>query len=247
MKKLFFFFSLCSVFVLLNLVEARAAIFDAADYREPGKYSVGSFGEFILNNPSGEGVEVRAKRGINDMVNLEPFLGFGRKQRGFRFGVAAPINFFPDTENQPGISLLMTGQYVKRETYSGINFQGAPMIHKIVAGVDHLPLNLYLGFPFSLELYDGKYKTGLQMAFGGLYDVSRDGTYYLNSEAGLSLNHSESYVLFGGGIRFAGGSASSRAVHWNDENPVEKDREEPKPNVLKTKSVDDNEEYKPEE
>jgi len=240
------------IFLLLGLVLSlvassvtQAAIFDAADYIEPGRYSLGAYGEFLLNNPSGEGIEIRGKRGINDMVNVEPFIGFGNKNRGFRFGAAVPINFFPDAASQPGISLLLTAQHLKRETYSALQFSAAPLFHKTVEGVDQLPLNLFLGFPFSLELFDGSYKTGLQLAFGGLYDMTRDGTYFLASEAGVSLNKSESLVLLGGGIRFNGARENSRAVSW--KNSKQSDRDEPQPNVNKTRSVDDSEEYEPEE
>lgn len=228
----------------------HAAIFDAADYIEPGHYAAGVYSEFLLNNPSGEGIEVRGKRGINDLVNFEPFLGFGTRSRGFRFGASATVNFFPSTDSQPGISLMGTGQYVRRETYNGLNFSAAPMIHKRVEGADHLPLNLYLAFPFSLELWEGHYRTGLQAAFGGLYDIDSSGTYYLVAEAGVSLNNSESLVLLGGGIRFSNERSSFHAVSWKnkDEQPAKaKDREEPAPNVKQTKAVDESDEYEPEE
>jgi hypothetical protein len=236
-----FYRTFISLSVLLAST-ANAAIFDAPDYLEPGKVSVGALGEFLLNNPSGEGIEVRAKRGINDMVNVQPFIGFGKDNRRFRFGVAVPVNFFPNTESQPGVSMVLTGMYVRRDTFSGVNFSVAPMLHKVLQGANDLPLNLFLAFPLHVELFDGKYKTGLQAAFGGLYDLDRFDTYFLMSEINVSLNHAESSVVLGGGIRFGGGRENKAT--WKEEyvDPMVK-----KLSPDKSKTVDESEEYEPEE
>ena len=101
-----------------------------------------------------------------------------------------------------------------------------------------------MGFPLYLELYDGKYKTGLQASFGGLYDVSRDGTYYLMSEASISLHNAESAVVLGGGVRFSGGRNNSQAVRWKDDF---NQKVEDVSKTVKAKSIDDSESYEPEE
>lgn len=215
----------------------RAAIFDAPDYIEPGKYSLGTFGEFLLNDPSGEGVELRLKRGVNDMVNIQPLIGVGTNNRGFRVGAAAPISFFPNTKSQPGVSMVLTAQYLKREAYNALNITASPLVHKVVEGIDHLPLNLFVGIPYYIELFNGRYKTAWQIAFGGLYDLDRDGTYFMSSEAAISLSRAETLVAIGVGVRFDGarGDSSQQAVYWDQA----KDRVK--------EAIDQTEVYEPED
>jgi len=179
----------------------RAAIFDAADILRPGSNSIGILTEAVLSNPSSEGIELRAKQGINEMVNLQAILGTGSDNRKFRFGGQSTITFFPDADGQPGISLLAGALYLRRATYSALQISSGPMIHEIVSGPHGYPITLYLAMPWSIELHSGNYNTSLQLAFGANYELTEKRNWFANTEAGIALNRSESYVALGIGMR----------------------------------------------
>ncbi|NUM88883.1 MAG: hypothetical protein HUU37_06750 [Bdellovibrionales bacterium] len=46
------------------------------------------------------------------------------------------------------------------------------------------------------------------MAFGVINDIADDASWFVASEAGISLSRGESYVLIGVGARFGGGGPS---------------------------------------
>lgn len=198
------FLALAAAVTLLALTPTltRAAIFDAADILKPGSHSIGILTEVILSNPSSEGIELRAKRGINDMVNLEGIFGTGSDNRRLRFGGQSTITLFPDADGQPGISLYVSTLYLKRESYGSLLLSGGPMIQEMVDGMHGLPINLYLAAPWTIELHKGNYNTSFQLAFGANYEISDQRNWFANTEAGLSLSRSESYVAVGVGMRF---------------------------------------------
>jgi hypothetical protein len=58
----------------------------------------------------------------------------------------------------------------------------------------------------TLELHDGTYTTGSQIAFGGLYDIDSHQNWFLSAEAAISLRRSESYISAGVGYRLGTGN-----------------------------------------
>jgi hypothetical protein len=215
---------------------AQAAIFDAADYLSPSQQSIGILGDMLLSNPSGEGVEAHFKQGINQLVNAEAFAGMGSSNRKFRAGGQANINFFPDSEGQIGISLLSGGSFIKREAAKAMEFHLTPLFHKEVDGFNGNPVNLYLGVPLFIELSQGRYITGSQVAFGGQWDLNQKRKWFAVSEAAISFNHAETYIALGIGTRFGTSPRESRV----DEDEQNSDERKSSNKVRTIDSVDYN-------
>lgn len=214
------------IFSLLLLVfstttPSHAAVYDAADFLPRNGTAAGAFGELILNDPAGEGVEARARYGLSDDMNVGAILGTGSKNRKFRFGAEGVYNFIPDWQGQLGISALATAMYLKRETSGGFQLRLAPLVHKKVEALNGNPATLFLSLPFYLEARSGSLSSASQAVLGAIFDVNREGRWYLVSEAGLKISRAESYVLLGGGYRF--GEMQLRRRFRNSE--TERDRE----------------------
>lgn len=209
---------------LLPAHSAQAAIFDAADFLPMNGTTFGGFAELILNDPAGEGIEARARHGWTDDLNVAAIFGTGTKNRKFRFGGEAAYNFIPDYDGQFGLTALLTGLYLRRETSGGIQLRIAPLVHKKITGWNNLPATLYFSIPYYAEARSGSFTTGAQAVFGSIFDLNAKATSYLVGEAGLKLNRSESYVLLGAGFRF--GEIKLRRGSKNRSNDAnDKDRE----------------------
>ncbi len=185
----------------------HAAIFDAADILQPQKNSVGVLAEAVLNNPSSTGAELRLKHGFNEEVNVSAILGTGSENRRTRFGALGTFNFFPDTDGQPGISLLAGGLYLKRASYGALQLSIGPIVHKSVQSFHEYPMNLYVALPWTLEFHSGSYNTALQLVLGDNFEISSGRNWLFNTEAGFSLSRSETYVALGISYRFGSFSA----------------------------------------
>ncbi len=184
----------------------HAAIFDSADFIGKGSHSAGVFGDIVLSNPSGEGIEGRYKWGLDDYLNLEALVGAGSDTRKFRAGGQVDYNILPDVAGQPGISAIGGGMLLKRdvenETKTGVRFTLTPLIHKGVDGLNGLPMLLYLGIPWSLTFQSGSYVASSEVGFGALVDIDHDHSWFVDSEAGFTLAKGESYIMIGVGSRF---------------------------------------------
>lgn len=210
----------------VGAAEAEAALFDAAEYLQPGKFSLGINGDLLLNNPTGEAAEARLKTGINEMVNIQGVVGAGSRNRKFRAGAISNVNFFADSPGSLGITLLVGVGYVKRAAYSGLQILTGPLVHHTFKGWDNKPLNIFLGIPFTMELHGGSYTTGSQLAFGALWDMGNSGTWFLHSEAALSLRRSESYVSLGAGMRLGASGGRAYRREQREQRAREEDRYE---------------------
>jgi hypothetical protein len=202
---------------------SHASIFDSADFLPANGTTLGAFGELILNNPAGEGIEARARHGWTDDLNVGAIFGTGSKNRKFRFGGEASYNFIPDYDGQFGLTALATAMYLRRENSGGIQIRVAPLVHKKVDGWNKLPVTLYLSLPYYFEARSGSFTTAMQLVFGSIFDINEKGQSYIVGEGGLQLNRSESYVLLGGGFRF--GEIKLRKKFRDSGDESDKDRE----------------------
>lgn len=209
------------MFFCLLPASASAAVFDAADFLPMNGTTFGAFGEIILNDPAGEGIEARARHGWTDDLNVAALIGTGSKNRRFRFGGEAAYSFIPDYDGQFGLTALATAMYLRRETSGGIQLRLAPLLHKKVDGWNGLPATLFLSLPYYAEARSGSFTTGSQFVFGAIFDVNKKGHSYIASEFGLKISRSETYVLLGAGFRF--GEIKLRKASRGGED--EKDRD----------------------
>lgn len=213
----------------LGATPSKAALFDAADFSQSSGGAASVFGDVVLNDPSGEGLEARYKWISSVDWNLEGVVGWGSNSRRSRFALRSNYNLLPDTGAQPGISLSAQAGYWKRFGSGGVHLTAAPMIHKSFNGINDRPMNLYLGIPWGLYLAHGSYVSSWELAFGVINDISDDSTWFVGSEAGISLNKGESSVLIGVGARFGGGSgrgSSSPAKSSRSSSPRKGSNEE---------------------
>lgn len=200
----------------------------------PKSTSIGGFGEFILNDPTSEGVEAHVRYGFSDELNAAGIVGTGSTNKGFRLGGELVYNFFPDADGQFGVSAIGSMVYLKRLGNGGVQSRLAPMIHKKL-GVGGYETTLYLAVPFYFEARSGTSTSGSQVAFGSLFDISRGSRTYLATELGLNINKSESYLLLGIGFRYG-------ELKWGDSDLFQK-RE---PRKAK-KNEEDEKEYRTED
>ena len=184
----------------------HAAIFDSADFLKQDDHSAGAFGDIVLNNPSGEGLEARYKWAPEDYLNLQGILGMGSDTRKFTVGGQVNYNFLPDIGNQPGVSVIGRATLLKRRLSgnkkTGIRFTTGPMVHKEFTGLNGLPLILYTAVPWSLTLQSGSYVASSQIVLGALTDITKNHSWFVASEAGLTLSKGESFIMIGAGMRF---------------------------------------------
>lgn len=193
------------ILILLNLLllplSSRASLFDSADILPKNASAMGAFGELILNDPSSEGIEARARYGLSEEWNLGAILGTGGTNKQMRLGAEAVYNILPDWEGQIGLSIVGSTIYLRRSGTGGMQFRLVPMGHKKVSAWNGLPAVIYLGVPFHLEGRGSTFHSGSQLVFGSIMDMNSGGRFYLGAEAGLKLARSESYVLLGAGYR----------------------------------------------
>ncbi|NUM89023.1 MAG: hypothetical protein HUU37_07455, partial [Bdellovibrionales bacterium] len=143
-------FAAAAALLLTPGIAAHAALFDAADFSQSTGGAASVFGDIVLNDPTGEGLETRYKWYATEEWNLTGIVGWGSHSRRFRAAARGNYNLLPDTGNQPGISITGQAGYLKRFGHAGVHFSAAPMIHKTFDGINRRPMNLYLGFPWNL-------------------------------------------------------------------------------------------------
>lgn len=193
-----------TIYLFLSLVlplSAQASLFDASDILPRNSGAVSVLGEMILNDPTSEGVEARARYGLSAEWNVGATLGTGSDGKSTRIGAEAVYSILPDWEGQIGLSALGGATILNRFGSAGLLMRTALMAHKKVTGWGGLPASVYLGIPFQIEARKGNYTTGWQFILGSLFDIEDSGRFYMGLEGGVSLSKSESFVLVGAGLR----------------------------------------------
>ena len=188
--------------LLLTPCLSHAAIFDSADILPSNSAAGGVFGEILLSDPTSEGVEIHGRYGLSEAWNVKGIIGFGSKNKKFRFGGEAIYSILPDWEGQVGLSALGSLMYINRQEGGGVQFRVAPMVHKKLETWADLPATLYISLPLYFEARGGKYTTGSQFVLGSLFDLNEASRSYLSTEVGIRLAKAESYVMVGFGYRF---------------------------------------------
>jgi hypothetical protein len=181
--------SLLLLALLILTPTSQAAIFDAPDILPENSGAVGVFGELLLNDPTSEGAEARARYGFSDALNFGANLGIGSNGKKFRLGGETVFNILPDWDGQIGLSALASAMYLRRLNSGGLQLRVGLMGHKKIDSITGYPATIYLAIPFYLEGRSGTYTTGSQ------------GRFYGSTELGVKLANSESYILLGAGFR----------------------------------------------
>ena len=198
--------------VLLAGPEARATVFNAVQYLEPGQSALGIEPEFVLSSGSGFGASFRYSLGLNDLSNASFLIGTGSGPRQFRFGGNYTFDVFPDDENQAGMGVALQATYARvgmqsagtgvTEPASGTQARFEtlllPYIHNRFssAGGDVEP---FFSFPFGFSLRDGHFQLSSAVAVGSFFHRSPRVAYSM--ELNVGVNNAET-ILAGGVLYF---------------------------------------------
>ncbi|NDD91294.1 hypothetical protein EBZ37_04335 [bacterium] len=194
---------------LLGSPSARAAVFNAVQYLEPGQSALGFEPEFVLSNGAGLGVNFRYATGINDLSNASFIIGSGSGPRQFRLGANYTADFFPDIDGQPGIGAAVQAMWTQVSIQSagtGMTATGnaptqgrfetllMPYIHNRFGnrGGDVEP---FFSFPWGFSIRDGRFQMSSAVAVGSFFHMSRQVAYSM--ELNVGINNAES-TLSGG-------------------------------------------------
>ena len=199
-KKILLFIGFLAVFFLPEI--SRASVFDAADFLAHRNAAVSALGELILTNPTSEGVEIHGRYGLSRDWNVGAMLGAGSANKQFRLGAEAVYNFFPDTREQMGFSLIGSVIFLDRHSKMGLQLRLGPMAHRKYVLFDDLPAEAYLALPFYYETRGTGSSFGSQFVLGSLLEFTRDHHWYVDGEVAARITKAESYLLVGAGYRF---------------------------------------------
>ena len=198
------------LFLLLTAFEAKATVFTTVQFLEPGRSSLGFEPEFVLSSGAGFGGNLRYTTGLNDLSNLSFLIGTGSGPRQFRVGAVYTADFFPDTEEQPGIGIGLQGTWGRvtaqsvgggvcttgcsSATVSRLDIQLLPYLHNRFqnSGGDVEP---FFSFPFGVSVRDGTVRASSAVAVGAFFYTSPRFQYSM--EVNVGVNNAES-TLSGG-------------------------------------------------
>ena len=180
---------------------ASASVFTIPQFVEYKSWAVGLEPEATLSSSSiapGEGVAFNAKftYGITPLSNLQIGVGPGSGTKTFRFGGTYSFDFIPDLSGQIGAGLAVQAYYFNLRDSSGkTEIQAYPYLHKRFTSSSGLDFDPFIAMPYGMAFVDGTYQSVWQLAFGSYFRSSEH--IGINSELGLNLKNTDTYLSFG--------------------------------------------------
>jgi hypothetical protein len=193
--------TICTIFALLNTPAANAGVFNIPQFVEYQNWAVGIEPEITLSangNTASTGIASNFKftYGITPISNLQVAVGFGSGSRGFRTGATYTYDFIPDLEGQFGFGVALQGYYYKlKGSYGQTEFTLYPYMHNLIIGDSGIDFDPYVALPFGMALYDGNYRTIMQLVLGNYFKTSEHFGFTL--ELGINLKDSDTYMATG--------------------------------------------------
>lgn len=184
------------LFIGLGWVPASGAgIFNIPYFVEPGDFSIGLEPEVtLINNDAGVGMNFKYTHGVSDLINLQGTLGTGSGGRGFRAGLGAVFDFFPDYGMQPGVGIATQTFYYRTPVGGRGEFTVVPYLHKTFFSGKH-EFDPFISVPFGLGVTDEGVDTLVSVALGSRFKGGEKVSFLF--EVGVAVNHTNSY--FSGG------------------------------------------------
>jgi len=179
---------------------ARASVFTLPQFVEHKSWAIGFEPEATLetsNAGGGAGVAMNTKftYGITPLSNLQIGIGPGSGEKSFRFGGAWTFDFIPDLQGQIGAGLAAQAYYFNLRSGAGkLEVQAFPYLHKMFSG-NGVSFDPYIGMPYGVSFVSGSAYGIWQLALGNYFRTSDHLGY--NSELGLNLKNSDTYLAFG--------------------------------------------------
>lgn len=184
-----------------GLQNAQAGVFDLASHLEAKQWSVGFEPEVSLSNGTGLGLNFKPKYGVNDLINVQALFGPGTGRRQGRLGLLADFEWFPDYENQPGISTAFFTEYYDLEDGGQLKLGAKPIISKTFygQGANYTP---FVSVPIGWNNQSGRVEGFVQIVLGTMVKLPTTDRWKFTGEAGFDAKNSYSY-LSGGVTYFA--------------------------------------------
>jgi hypothetical protein len=162
---------------------------------EEGSFSVAIAPEVVLTPATkGLGANISYTHGFSDLVNASLLFGVHQGQKQFRVGAILGIDFFPDTEGQPGIGVGIEPIYYRRVDGYQFELVALPYLHKSFS-IDEMLIDPYISFPFGMAFTHLGSHMMYGMAMGSHFQTWEHVSMPL--ELGLSLHRGEIYVSTG--------------------------------------------------
>lgn len=197
MKKLTL--SLICLYSILLISSAQADIFNQTRFIPIQRWSVGIEPVLTLTDGAGAGINGRVTYGLNELLNVGGFIGLGGGPRQFRIGGYCVFDFFPDTDEQPGIGLVTQIAHYGLKTSSRVELGVAPYIHNAFDIGDGHIIDPFLAVPFGIALDSvSPNEAYFALVVGTVYNLSE--TVYFSGELGVNIDNYFTYVS--GGIGF---------------------------------------------
>ena len=175
--------------------ESFAGVFDLTHFVLPGSFAVGLEPEVDFTNPAGASGNLKATYGLSDLSNVTAIVGDGSGDLGLRVGANMTFDFFPDTENQPGIGIAAQAIYYRISTTAELETTAIPYIHKSFQLSGSNEVEPFLAVPLGMAFSQGRYQSVVTVA-AGTFLKSIDHFRWI-AEVGVGLNNVSSYVSGG--------------------------------------------------
>ena len=194
---------LLSVFGLfLPFQAARADFFNMHSFVEPDRFAIGLEPVLTLTNGAGLGVNLRFTYGINDVINVGLAGGSGGGDRRFRLGGYGVFDFFPDTDDQPGIGVVASVFYYDMKTINRVEWMATPYFHNAFVTEGGEEFDPFVAVPLGYGLVDGENNEENQflvsVVVGSIFRKSEH--FAFSFELGVAVNYTHTY--FSGGITY---------------------------------------------
>lgn len=191
---------------------AYYSVMDTGEVMSSGRYKLTPEIQFITQG-GGANVGTNFDIGINEEIGLRAQVGAG--DTDFYFGGFFKFMPFPDTDSQPAIGFNAGLVYARDEGSNNFTIRFEPLISKRW-GTEFGAIVPYASVPLGIQHRSAdKYANDhnnltAQIAVGTQVDLKTLPDVGLMAEVGFDLNHTASYVSFGGAWSFGAEKSSGK-------------------------------------
>lgn len=178
---------------------AQAGVFDLPVFAEPGQWAVGLEPEIQLSSPTGAGLNLKPKYGLNNLLNLQGMIGLGAGGRKFRVGATADFEWFPDYDKQPGIATPAFFEYYRLKNNGQVIVGLKPMVFKTFVG-EQAEYTPFVALPIGWEIQNSETRGFVQVALGSNFKLPGLDPWRFTVEAGFNVSNAYSYLS--GGVTY---------------------------------------------
>lgn len=179
---------------LLATPAAFAGVFNTPQFVLEDRFAIGIEPELVFSDPAGAGVNAHYTHGVSDLLNAGAVVGYGGGKRKFRVGGKAVFDFFPDTEDQPGIGIAAQGLFVDLKQGSQLELSLIPYIHNLFVS-DENTFDPFVAVPFGIAIGSGDIMGQATVVVGSNFKQSEHFGFVL--ELGVEVSNTDTYLSGG--------------------------------------------------